>query len=156
MIPNESLQVNIHAMQTLASVEADISKAQEDCAKRLQVVLNELAGRQFDTLAEKQDTARRIQAVLSSINHKVQCTRCGEPAGIKVSRSFTDETGVFQFDHTKPKRSTHHGTVHFPTLKVVSALPDGRLKRNKQKNTTDNIDAIVSGNGVLDTGWMGE
>jgi hypothetical protein len=152
---NESLQVNIQAMQALASVEADVLGAQEEFAKRLQQVLNELAGRQFDTLAEKQDTARRIQAVLSSINRKIRCTKCGEPAGIKVVRSLSNETGVFQFSHSQPKASTHQGPVHFPMLSVVPALEDRRYKNNRDK-TGDKADTIVNKRGILDTDWMGE
>ncbi len=143
-------------MHRLASVEAEVGNAQQTFAEKLQAILDGLAGRKFSSFAEKQDTARRIQAVLSSINHRIQCTRCGEPAAIRVARSITEETGVFQFGHTKPKSSTHQGCVDFPVLKVVTAPEDRRLKKNKLKIEGGNTDAIVNDKRILDTNWMGE
>lgn len=131
MEPDESLRgIFVGQADTLQTIEISLTVMNEAITSSLQSVLDRLTGVEVSTLEEKQDIARRIQNILSTINRRVKCTACGAPSALRVVKSLSSETGVFQFDHSNPKRSTHQGGSTFPVLKIVEAPEDRRKAKH--------------------------
>ncbi|OGG92132.1 hypothetical protein A3H16_00975 [Candidatus Kaiserbacteria bacterium RIFCSPLOWO2_12_FULL_53_8] len=112
----------------LAPVEQLLSSTFLQVTEIFAQILRNRAGTKFSTFEERQAAAHQIGRILESISMRCRCTTCGEPAILKAVRAGNSKHGVFQFDHTRGRRSSHSGSVDLPLIELVPEPKDGRKK----------------------------
>jgi hypothetical protein len=94
-------------------------------AKRIEAVLMAWEGQRPKTLERKRSLVASAQTLVSLVQHAFVCQTCGKPARLRAAQSPAHEDGVFQFVHTKGKKTTHHAGPEVPQLKLVFELRRG-------------------------------
>lgn len=78
---------------------------------------------------ERRAFVAALREELNSLNLRVVCPACEQPAILRFGRTGTAKDGAFFFEHSTGGRKTSHGvTTAVPTIKLVSKPPDKRMK----------------------------
>lgn len=96
------------------NVEVDLKRA--EIAKKINVWLKTLEGKNFGRFVIHQTFVNVITLVVDKIHAVFECPKCGEPARLKCVQTGGMETGVFSFTHGS--KSTHSGGSTIPKLEI--------------------------------------
>ncbi len=78
---------------------------------------------------ERRAFVAALREELNSLNLRVVCPACEQPAILRFGRTGTAKDGAFFFEHSTGGRKTSHGvTTAVPTITFVSKPPDKRMK----------------------------
>lgn len=89
----------------------------------MQEVFARLEGLSFGSIEANREVAALIQAVLDRFGRRLVCTRCGNPARLRVQATSKD--GAFVFDHGRQLQQQkipgryHAGTASLPKLEIA-------------------------------------
>lgn len=78
---------------------------------------------------ERRAFVAALREELNSLNLRVVCPACEQPAILRFGRTGTAKNGAFFFEHSTGGRQTSHGvTTAVPAIILVAKPPDKRLK----------------------------
>lgn len=132
-------------MVLLSQFDAKIPEALEPVVAKYRQLLDQLKGHSFGLLEANQAVASKILAQLNSMNYRVRCPRCGEPATLRCSRTNGSANGSFQFEHYLGggRRTRHGGSTVLPGLDLVPSphgAPDARRRVRDLAGWINDID----------------
>jgi hypothetical protein len=104
-----------NAAEVLDALSAYLDEAGEAVVAVMRLILHELRGKSFASLAETKEFASKFQRILDRVNQAVECPSCGELGKYEGVSHHTVATGMVRVKH--PGRTTHAGTT------VVTELP---------------------------------
>jgi len=92
---------------------ANLELIQTSLRTKTQQLLQELSGKEYDTLEAKREVVSKINRLLSAADARIECPNCGEPASLRCAVTGNAKDGAFQFEHHRPK-TVHGAKTRFP------------------------------------------
>jgi hypothetical protein len=104
-------------LETLRTLVKHLDATADPVANVVRLVLSELRGQSFESLAGTKEWAKLVQWLADRTGYVIECPKCDEPARLDAASHRSSTAGSIRYRHTS---ATHGG---------AGSLPDPSLRR---------------------------
>lgn len=131
---------NDQAKLALAELDRELNRLQRTIRVAIQARLARLTGQSMGSWEYNRELVESIHRLLDSHGLRVQCSECGHPAILRVSRRVGAADGVFVFDHSIQGRRTFHGGKGvLPAIRLVAKPPRKKSPKSPSSQSSDAV-----------------